>query len=449
LNTFDHAELRTLLRISTPLAAAYLAEIAMAFTDMVIVGRLGSIELAAVGLAASVFFELLLVAVGVVSIVAVLAAEAFGAGNETGVSRATRQGLWVALVLSIPGTLIGWYLAPILALTGQDTRVIALADQYLHAVAWSFLPYLCFMVLRNFVSALSRTGSVMVIAVVAIGVNLFFTYGLVFGRLGLPKLGVAGAGWATTITVWLMLAAIVVYTAFSKHFQTYRLYRTSFRIELPMCAQIFRLGLPVAGITALEGGLFAALSIFMGVLGALWLAANAIVINVLAVGFVIALAVGEAIGIRIAQGVGANDRLAVRRSTVTGLALGLLVMAFIASLMWTFPTTLVSIFLDIDDPQTVDVLPLAVVLAGIAAVVHVFDGLQAVATRALRGLKDTIVPLWVAAVGYWLLGVLGGWVLCFPLKFGALGLWWGLVLGLTVTGVVLLWRLMLRTRVLA
>jgi MATE family multidrug resistance protein len=327
LKAFNRAELRALLRISTPLAAAYLAEIAMAFTDMVIVGRLGSVEFAAVGLAASVFFELLLVAVGVVSIVGVLAAEAFGAGNEAGVSRATRQGLWVALVLSIPGTLIGWYLAPILALTGQDMRVVTFADKYLHAVAWSFLPYLCFMVLRNFVSALSRTNSVMVIAVAAIGVNLFFTYGLVFGRLGLPKLGVAGAGWATTITVWSMLTAIAVYTAFSKHFQAYRLYRTSFRIELPMCGQIFRLGLPVAGITALEGGLFAALSVFMGVLGALWLAANAIVINVLAVGFVLALAVGEAIGIRIAQGVGANDRLAVRRSTVTGLVLGLLVMA--------------------------------------------------------------------------------------------------------------------------
>ena len=126
--------------------------------------------------------------------VARLAAEAFGASNDAGVSRATRQGLWVALALSVPGTLIGWYLAPILALTGQDMRVITFADQYLHAAAWSFLPYLCFMVLRNFVSALSRTSSVMVIAVAAIGVNLFFTYGLVFGRLGLPKLGVAGAG---------------------------------------------------------------------------------------------------------------------------------------------------------------------------------------------------------------------------------------------------------------
>ena len=419
----------------------------MAFTDMVIVGRLGSVELAAVGLATSVFFELLLVAVGVVSIVGVLAAEAFGANDEAGVSRVIRQGLWVALILSIPGTLIGWHLASILALTGQDMRVITFADYYLRAAAWSFLPYLCFMVLRNFVSALSRTSSVMVIAVAAIGVNLFFTYGLVFGRLGLPKLGVAGAGWATTVTVWLMLCAIVVYTAFSKHFQVYRLYRASFRIELPVCAQIFRLGLPVAGITALEGGLFAALSIFMGVLGALWLAANAIVITVLAVGFVLALAVGEAIGIRIAQGVGAHDRLAVRRSTVTGLVLGLLVMAFMASLMWTFPATLVSIFLDLDDPQTVDVLPLAVVLAGIAAVFQVFDGLQAIATRALRGMKDTIAPLWIAAVGYWLLGALGGWVLCFPLKFGALGLWWGLALGLTVTAVVLLWRLMFRTRI--
>ena len=149
-------------------------------------------ELAAVGLASSVLFEILIVAIGVVSIVAVLAAEARGAGNSEGVRRAVRQGFLVALVLGIPGTIIGWNLAPVLAMTGQDPRVIVYADQYLHAATWSIIPYLLFVVLRSFVAALSRAGSVMFVTVTAIGVNVLLTYGLVFGKLGMPVLGVAG-----------------------------------------------------------------------------------------------------------------------------------------------------------------------------------------------------------------------------------------------------------------
>ncbi len=135
-------------RISGPLAAAYLAEIAMGITDMLFVGRLGSVELAAVGLASSVLFELLIVAVSVVSIVAVLAAEARGAGSSEGVRRAVRQGFLIALVLGVPGTIVGWNLAPLLAMTGQDPRVIVFADAYLHAAVWTIIPYLLFVVLR-------------------------------------------------------------------------------------------------------------------------------------------------------------------------------------------------------------------------------------------------------------------------------------------------------------
>ncbi len=364
-------ELRAILRISGPLAAAYLAEIAMGITDMLFVGRLGSVELAAVGLASSVLFEILIVAVGVVSIVAVLAAEARGADSSEGVRRAVRQGFLVALILGIPGTIIGWSLAPVLAMTGQDPRVVAFADQYLHAATWAIIPYLLFVVLRSFVAALSRAGSVMVITVTAIGVNALLTYGLVFGKLGMPALGVAGAGWATTITIWLMLAALVFHTGASRHFQPFRLYAAGLRLDPSVFWEILRLGTPVAGITLLEGGLFVAVSIFMGVLGASWLAANQIMLNVLAVGFVIALAIGEASGVRISHGAGAEKPHEVRRSAVIGVGLGTVVMILFASLLWLFPQQIVSMFLNLDDAGNTDVVAYAVILASIAAVFRV------------------------------------------------------------------------------
>ncbi len=439
-------ELAAIVRISGPLAAAYLAEIAMGITDMVIVGRVGSVELAGVGLASSVLFEILIVSVGVVSIVAVLAAEARGAGSTEGVRHAVRQGFLVALLLGIPGAIGGWHLAPLLAMTGQEPDVIVFADRYLRAAAWSIIPYLLFVVLRSFLAAIARAGAVMVVTVAAIGVNALLTYGLVFGEWGMPAMGVAGAGWATTITVWLMLAALVSYTVGSRHFRVFHLYAAGLRVDVSVFKEIFRLGLPVAGISLLESGMFVAVSIFMGVLGPSWLAANQIMFNVVAVGFVIALAVGEACGVRVANGVGAGAPREVRTSTITGVGLGTAVMVVSASVLWLFPEEIVSAFLDVGDPQNAEVVAYAVVLAGIAAVFQLFDGLQAVAARALRGLKDTLVPMWIASVGYWVLGLLGGWILCFPLDYGAVGLWWGLALGLIATGSALVWRLMLRTR---
>ena len=440
-------ELLAILRISGPLAAAYLAEIAMGITDMLFVGRLGSVELAAVGLASSVLFEILIVAIGVVSIVAVLAAEARGAGSSEGVRRAVRQGFLVALLLGVPGTIIGWNLGPALAMTGQDAQVAVFVDRYLQAATWAIIPYLLFVVLRSFVAALSRAGSIMVITVTAIGVNALLTYGLVFGKLGMPALGVAGAGWATTITIWMMFAALAIYTFTSRHFRDFRLYSAGLRIDGPVFKEIFRLGAPVAGISLMESGMFVAVSIIMGVLGASWLAANQIMFNVLGIGFVIALAVGEACGVRVAHGVGSGSPREVRMAAMMGVGLGTVIMVISASVLWLFPRQIVSLFLDVGDAGNADVVAYAVILAGIAAVFQLFDGLQAVAARALRGMKDTLVPMWIASVGYWVLGVVGGWVLCFPLGLGAVGLWWGLALGLVVTGVALLWRLMVRTRV--
>ena len=441
------AELLAILRISGPLAAAYLAEIAMGITDMLFVGRLGGVELAAVGLASSVLFEILIVAVGAVSIVAVLAAEARGASDSEGVRRAVRQGFLVALMLGVPGTAIGWHLGSALAMTGQDPQVAVYAEHYLHAAAWSIVPYLLFVVLRSFLAALSRAGSIMVITVIAIGVNALLTYGLVFGELAMPALGVAGAGWATTITVWLMFAALAIYTFASAHFRHFRLYAGGLRVDAPVFKSILRLGAPVAGISLLESGMFVAAAIFMGVLGASWLAANQIMFNVLAIGFVIALAVGEACGVRVAHGVGSDSPREVRAAAVMGVGLGTVIMLVSAGVLLLFPRQIVSLFLNVDDAGNAEVVAHAVVLAGIAAVFQLFDGLQAICARALRGMKDTLVPMWIASIGYWVLGVTGGWILCFPLGYGAVGLWWGLALGLIVTGTALLWRLMVRTRV--
>ncbi len=433
-------ELRSLLTIAAPLAAAYLAEIAMMITDMAIVGRLGSVQLAAVGLAGDLMMEVMLFCMAMVSIVGVLVAQAFGTGDAKAGAHHLRQGLWMATFLSVPGMVLCWNLPSLLALTDQDPRVLAFGETYLHAVVWCFLPSLWFVVLREFVAALSRPQSVMVITVAAVGLNAGLTYCLVFGELGMPALGVAGAGWATTVVCWVMFAALAWHVTHAAFFRPYQVLRGLIRLDLSVCRQILALGAPLGGLALMEGGLFAVTAILVGVLGAEALAANQVVISIIALTFVVAMALGEAAAIRVAFETGAGRPARAQRAGILGIALGVVFMLVAAVVFLALPVTLTGLFLDVDDAANRPVIELATGLFLIAAVFQIFDGVQAIASRALRGLRDTFVPMWIAGLGYWVFGIPCGYLLGFVLGYGAEGLWWGLALGLSVTAAMLFWR---------
>jgi MATE family multidrug resistance protein len=434
------AETALLLRIALPLVAAYLAELAMFVTTKIVVGRLGYHELAAVALAGDLSFEVLLVLMGLLSIVGVLVAQAEGAGRKRDAGHAARQGFIVATALGIPATVFVWNLAEVLAMTGQDPKVIALAAPYLHGLSGFVLPVLWFSVLRSFVSALARTGAVMVITVAAVGLNYLLTLGLVHGGFGLPALGIAGAGWATTIVSWAMLAGLVLYTSRTPGLRGYGLFRARLRFDPAVCAEIARLGLPVAGLVLLESGLFVAVSILSGVLGAESLAAYGVVMGWVGIPFVVALGLAEATMVRVAHGAGRDSPLASRQAGLLGMAMGVAILGLLVVVPLGLPELIVLVFLEPGDPGFQRVSALAAGLLVIAAIFQVFDGLQAIASRALRGVKDTVAPLWLAGFGYWVLGVGGGCLLAFPLGWEDEGLWWGLALGLIVTGTLLAWR---------
>ena len=204
-------ELRALLVIALPLVAAYFSEYLMFVTTKVVVGTLGFRELAAVGLAGELMFELLVILMGMLSIVGVLAAQAEGAGVKRDAGRAVRQGAFVAIAVGIPATWLVCQLDMMMVWTGQDPDVIRLARPFLYWGAPSVLPVLFFAVMRNFVAALSRTGAVMVITVTSVALNWVLTEGLVHGRFGLPRMEIAGAGLAMSIVSWVMFLALLGY----------------------------------------------------------------------------------------------------------------------------------------------------------------------------------------------------------------------------------------------
>ncbi len=433
-------EAKLLLVIALPLAAAYLAEFAMFVTTKIVVGRLGYHELAAVGLAADLAFEVLIVLMGLLSVVGVLVAQAEGAGDKQVGGLAARQGFIVATALGVPATLLVWHMDGIMAFLGQDPVVVDLARPYLRAVAWTVQPVLWFSVLRTFVAALARTGAVMVITVAAVGLNYLLTLGLVEGAFGLPRLGLAGAGWATTLVSWAMLLCLFLYAFRTATFRGYGLFRGRLRLDLAVCREIVRLGVPVAGLVIFEAGLFLAVSILSGVLGAVPLAAYQVLMGWVGIAFVLAHGLAEAGMVRVAYGIGSGSRAAARQAGLLVMAMGVVVLACMMVIPLSLPEVLVGVYLAPDDPGFAAVAALTAQLLVIAALFQVFDGLQVIASLVLRGLKDTIVPLWLGGFGYWVLGIGGGCLFAFPLGMGAVGLWWGMALGLCVTGSLLAWR---------
>lgn len=437
-------ETRTILSISMPLLAAYLAEMGMLITDMIIVGHLGSNELAAVGFTADWFYVLLLIGMGVISIVGVLVAQNLGAGNPQGAKEAVEQGLIVATLMSIPVMLCIWYLGPALRIARQDPNVVQLIIDYSRPLTWCVFPILWFAVLRNFVTAMVKASIIMSITIVALVLNLLINYTLVFGKFGFPALGVTGAAYGTAIVNWLMFLTMALHVCLSGVFAHLRPSLLPRRVSVRVFQEILSLGLPVTAAQILGGAMFTVAAIFTGVLGADTLAAQQIVYTVIYVALSASIATGDAVRVRVAYGIGMRSAAAARQSANIAFALSAATTLFASGALWLFPQQIVGIFLDTRDSANANVMLIAVLLAPYAAAFQLFDGVLLVIANALRGMRDTRSPLWIAACGYWLVGLVAGFWLCFPMEKGAPGLWLGLVGGALVA--IIMMSLRYRTR---
>jgi MATE family multidrug resistance protein len=439
-------ETRTILGIGLPLTAAFVAEMGMVITDMIIVGRLGSNELAAVGLAGDWFWVLLLIGMGVISIVGVIAAQNLGAGDDKGVVEASEQGMIAATITSIPVVLCVWYLGPVLGWANQDPEIVQLITDYSRVIAWSVFPALWFVVLRNYITALSRSAAVGWITVAALGLNVVLNYTLVFGKFGFPAMGVVGAGIGTTIVNWIMFGALVVHVLKSKHLGQHRPLIVPRHINRSLLREMFALGIPISATQFLNGAMFTVAAVVVGIIGAATLAAQQIVYSVIYLALSASAALGEAVRVRVAYGIGLRSAGASRQSANISFVLAALTTFAASLVLWIFPEALVGIFLDVSDPDNEAVLLLSVSFSVSAGMFLLLDGVLIVVANAIRGLRDTKSPLWISMAGYWAVGLGSGVWLCFPLGYGAAGLWWGLVAGVFFSNILMYWRFSHRLR---
>jgi MATE family multidrug resistance protein len=435
------AELRATLALAAPLAAANLAQMAMGVTDMVMVGGLGALPLAAAGLGAMLYFTGGVVLQGILSAVAPLAAHALGAGDRAAVGRIGGAGLALALLLALPFVAALTSLDGLLQWLGYDPALAVEIGRFLRAIAWGGPAFLGFAVLRSLLAALSHTRAVMAVLVICVAGNAGLNWVLIYGHLGAPALGVAGSGYASATNQWLVLAGLALCIRVTPGLAGLHLLRRAFALSWTPMASILRLGLPIGGIMGVEVGVFLAAGILMGLLGTAALGAHQLVLNCAGISFMVPLGLGQAATVRVAYELGAGRALAARRAGFVALALGIGFMSATAVVLWSVPGAIISVYIDITDPANRDTVQIARHLIAIAALFQVFDGMQVIAAGALRGYKDTMVPMLLAGFGYWGAGFGGGWLFAFPLGYGAVGLWWGLALGLAVVAVLLTRRL--------
>jgi MATE family multidrug resistance protein len=441
------SETRATLALAVPLATANLSQMAMSVTDTVMVGKLGAVPLASVALGGGFYFTSVVICLGVLTAVAPLAAYSIGAGDPAAAGRIARSGLVLAALFAVPVIAAMLVADRLLDLIGYAPALSHEIGRFLLAVCWGAPGFLLFAVFRSLLAAVKRTRGVMIVLMLCVPTTAALNWVLIYGHLGVPPLGLVGAGISSATVQWLMMLGLAcVVWRLRRRDEVPPLQRAGHTIITDF-RRILRLGGPIGGLQALEIGVFVTAAAVVGLFGADTLAAHQIAINYASITFMVPMGIGQAVTVRVAAARGAGMSDAARRAAFVALALGTGFMAVSAIVIWALPHAIVAAYVSVGDPANRTLVALALRFLFFAGLFQVVDGMQVVAAGALRGYEDTVAPMFFAALGYWGIGFVGGWALTFPLGLGPIGMWWGFVIGLAVVATLLTLRLYAQSRV--
>ncbi|HWE38799.1 MAG TPA: MATE family efflux transporter [Isosphaeraceae bacterium] len=435
-------ELGPTLRLAAPMVVTELGWMAMGVVDLFMVRRLGPEAIGAVGLGNMLFFAVFIFGLGLLLGLDTLVPQAFGAGDVADCHRSLVHGLYLSLAVTPPTVLVLLLVQHGLGSMGVDPTVVPLASAYMGTLHWSVLPLLAFFACRRYLQGMSIGRPVMFALISANLVNLAANEVLIYGRLGLPALGVVGSGWSTVLgRLWMAGVLAVAIVRHDRRAHT-GLSHTPLAIEPARMRGLLGLGLPVAVQLTAEVGVFAVAATLAGRLGSSALAAHEIVLNVVGTAFMVPLGVSSAASARVGQAIGRGDPAGAARAGWTALAVGVAFMVGVILLLAGLPRSILALYTD--DPVVVRT---GVSLLAVACLFQLFDGTQIVASGALRGAGSTRLPMACYILAHWAFGLPVGYLLAFSRGWGLLGLWVGLATGLIVAGLTLLaaWALKVRS----
>jgi MATE family multidrug resistance protein len=436
------AETRELFKLGVPLVVTQLAQMAIVTTDMIMIGRLGAADLAAATMGVTIYYIGWLIGFGPSAAVAPIIAQALGRDpNDVETPRTTLiNGLWSCLFFSIPAWILFAFAEPLLIAIGQDATLAHDASVYLHAIMWGLPFAIAFMALRSFGAALSSPRPALIVTVLMIAINAGLNYLLIYGTFGFPKLGIQGAGIASSIATFLGAAILFGWVCWRAPFTRYHVLKGDWRPSWTGQKELTYLGVPIGMTAVFEGGMFNAGVILMGYFGTVALAAHQIASNFASITFMTAFGLAQAATVRVGLAAGAGDVKGVQRAGYAAMIVACTIMALCGVVMALFPQAIASLYLTSDDPNFPQVVRMAVGFLLIAAVFQVLDAQQVAAAFALRGLKDTQMPMLITGVSYWVIGFPVCWWLAFHAGLGGDGIWWGYVISLGAAAVLLTWR---------
>ncbi|MBL8701086.1 MAG: MATE family efflux transporter [Alphaproteobacteria bacterium] len=441
-------ELRATARLALPIVATQIAQVSIMTVDVLMLGWLGPAALAAGAVGANLFFMVVVSGFGICMATAPLVAQAMGRRRHAvrDARRSVRQGLWAAAIVSLPGTMVMWHAPAIFAGLRQEPAIAADAARFVDMIMIGLLPALGFMVLRQFTAALERPRPALVVQVLTFLVNAIGNYMLIFGHWGAPALGVVGSGLASAIANWFSFAALLGFVLVDRRLRRFHVLGRFWVADGARLAEIFRIGLPIAGTLLLEVSVFSAAVYVLGAIETAQLAAHQIAIQCAALTFMVPFGLAQAATVRVGLAAGAGDRAGVARAGWAAFGLGFAFMSATAVLMALLRWPIVGLFLDLGQATNLLVAGYAAQFLLIAALFQVFDGSQTIAMGALRGLKDTRIPMMIAAFGYWGIGFVVGCIAAFWFGLGGLGVWIGLALGLALVACLATLRFAARER---
>lgn len=417
--------------------AVNLGQMMMSVVDTIMVGRVSAAAIGAVAIGTLFFFAAAISGEGILLALDPVISQAVGARDVPAQARGIQRGVVLSLVLAVPSAAFLYLSPPLMVALQQPADVIPLAKSYIWILIPSVLPFFLFIALRQSLQAMGKVRPVLLTMLAANVVNIALNWTLIFGNLGFPAMGVAGSAWATTLSRWFMVAALAV-VAWPLLRPLLRPWRPESRTLAPLLRMV-RIGLPIGGQRMMEYLTFGITALAMGWIGTTALAGHQIALNLAAVSYMIPLGIGGAGSVLVGHAVGADAPDAARRYAHLALFLGGGVMLLGGGLFITVPDLLARLY-----TSDAGAMAVAVLLLPLAGVFAVFDGVQAVGLGVLRGLGDTKIPMIINLVGFWGIGLPTGFLLAFHFDQGATGLWWGLVMGLAIVAVLLVYRIKVR-----
>ena len=432
---------RAIVALGGPLLGNNLSITGMAFADTVMAGQLGAVDLAGLAVGAASFNLFMFTGFGLLMATSPSVAHAFGANDKQKVTTYARQSWWLVLALSIllffGMRQADWFLPAI----GIAEEVLPVATGYVHAMSWGMPGLLAFFSLRYTSEGLGRTKPIMFTGFLGLTANVIGNWIFMYGKFGAPALGAVGCGVATAISMWLMFFAMFLHVRTHRAYRPFNFFARIDRPNWPVLGELTRVGAPIAGSILAEGGLFVAAALMMGGMGAVTAAGHQIALNYAAFMFMVPLAISSATTIHVGHTLGRGDVMGARNAGLIGVGMCAIVMTISAIVILLLNDQIAAVY-----TRDVPVRELAATLLLMAALFPFSDGVQVGAAGALRGFKDTTIPMMMCVFSYWVVGFTFAYYYGVYRGEGPVLVWIGLNVGLTVSAVLLVARYLLVTR---